>query len=333
MGKFCVFCGKPLEEGQECDCQKEVVPKETPVDERAQPENVLETPEEAELRESEEQQPERPQQSGETPVQVNVQQAYDGQLPEEAETEPEKTEPQQTSVQIRPQSYMIPKKESGPFANYVKRCWVILTHFFAHPVQIIRIAAEKKDCTAGILFWIINAIIAGMIPAVGVPRVLKTILGSYVMQYIDYPVGLVWLEGSLSSLLWTAILSVLAFAFAKAMRSHASFKSVMGAVGVSCIGTAAINVISWLLIMISPGFGICFYLFTQALAMVLLYIALAKSLGVGQDKALYCLLIAVAIVGLMMALYISGTVGSVIDNLLESTLGGYGGFGSSGLLR
>lgn len=331
MSKFCIFCGKPLEEGQECGCQKNIETEEMAAKEEQVQVNETIQPEENVLSETQQEPPEEREQETETPqppeetVQVNVARAYDGQLP----TEPvqEIPAPRQAAVQIRPQSYMIPRKENGKFVNYVKRCWVILTRFFAHPVQIIRIAAEKKDVAAGLFFWILNAVIAGLLSAVGVPQMLKRFLGASVMQFIDFPTGLMWLEGVLMSLGWTAALSVLAFAFAKAMHSRASFKSVIGAVGVSCIGTMAITLISWLLMIISPELGLCIYLLTQGLGLVLLYVALAQSLGIGQDKTVYCLLIGLAIVGVLMAICISGALSEVMDSLRGSTQGSFGGFG------
>ena len=335
MSKFCIFCGKPLEEGQECGCQQNIETEAVAAEEEPGQENEsIWQPETVSTEEIQGQQPlqevemeqvaETPQLQEET-VQVNIGQAYDGQLPQEPA--PENPVPSQSAVQIRPQSYMIPRKENGRFTNYVKRCWVILTRFFAHPVQIIRIAAEKKDVAAGLFFWILNAIIAGILPAFGVPQMLKRFLGTSVMQFVDFPAGWIWLEGVLISLAWTASLGVLAFAFAKAMHSRASFKSVVAAVGVSCIGTAAITLISWLLMIVSPEFGLCIYLFTQALGLVLLYAALTQSLGIGQDKTVYCLLIALAIVGLLMAIYISGTLAEVMDSLRGSTQGSFGSFG------
>ena len=315
MDKFCVFCGKPLEEGKACDCQTKIEPEV----EKAMPETV---------------QPDEAAQPQEESVQVNIQQAYDGRLPEESE-KPEM--PPQTAVQIRPQSYMIPQKESGAFGNYVKRCWVILTRFFANPVQIMRIAAEKKDAAAGVLFWIINAVLAGLLPAVGAPLLLKRLAGPSVMQMFDFSVGGLWLESTLLNIIWTAALSALTFAFAKAMRSRASFKSVMGAVGVSCIGTAAITLISFLITLIAPGFGLCFYLCVHGIALVLLYAAFAQSLDVGYSKTLYCLLYALAAIGLLLALYVTGMI-MEIQGVIGSASGGYGGYGGfggfdSGLLR
>lgn len=324
MDKFCVFCGKPLEEGQTCDCQTkiesepaEAMPGTSQPDEAVQLDGTAQ-PDEAV----------QPQQQEES-VQVNIRQAYDGRLPENTE-EPEL--PPQTAVQIRPQSYMIPQKECGAFRNYVKRCWVILTRFFANPVQIIRIAAEKKDAAAGVLFWVIGAILTGLLPAVGTPLLLEKIVGASVLRMIDFSaVRLCYTTASLN-ILWTAALSALTFAFAKAMRSRASFKSVMGAVGVSYIGTAAITLISFLITLIAPGFGLFFYLCVQGITLVLLYIAFAQSLDIGYSKTLYCLLYALAAIGLLLALYVSGVVMEIAHSIAGSAFGSLGGF-NGGLLR
>lgn len=292
MDKFCAFCGKPLEEGKACDCGGE------PMRENAVEPEVTER---------------------EASVQVNVGAAYDGKLPEQTEEQQQSAEPMRhNAVQIRPQTYMIPKRESSVPANYAKRCRVIFTRFFAHPVQIIRVAAEKEDVTAGLFFWILYAAVSGLIPAFGIPCMMKQIVGAQLMRYIDYPMGLMWVQGFLVALGSVALLTVAAFVFAKAMHSRASFRSVVASVGVSTVGMTTLTAIAWILMLIAPGFGLCMYLLGGGFSMVLFYLAFARAFGIGQNKTLYCLLMALTVVGLVMTL----VIGDVVTEMTESLAGG-----------
>lgn len=300
MDKFCVFCGKPLAEGEACDCGGDVERK------NAAEEDVTKQ---------------------EPSVQVNVGAAYDGRLPEQTEVQPQPLEqPTETAsrgeLQIRPQAYMIPKREKSVPANYVKRCRVIFTRFFAHPVQIIRIAAEKEDATAGLFFWILYAAVSGLIPAFGIPRVMKQIVGAQLMRYIDYPMGLMWVQGFLVALGSAALLTVAAFVCAKAMHSRATFRSVAASVGVSAVGMTALTVIAWILMLIAPGFGLCMYLLGGGFSLVLFYLAFARAFGIGQNKTLYCLLIALTVVGLVMTLAIGGIATEIAESLTGNLFGG-----------
>lgn len=298
MDKFCVFCGKLLAEGEACDCGGDAVRENT-----AEEEVTKQEPS----------------------VQVNVGAAYDGRLPEQAEV-PSAERPIETAsrgeLQIRPQAYMIPKREKSVPANYVKRCRVIFTRFFAHPVQIIRVAAEKEDVTAGLFFWILYAAVSGLIPAFGIPRVMKQIVGAQLMRYIDYPMGLMWVQGFLVALGSAALLTVAAFVCAKAMHSRATFRSVVASVGVSAVGMTALTVIAWILMLIAPGFGLCMYLLGGGFSLVLFYLAFARAFGIGQNKTLYCLLIALTLVGLVMTLAIGGIASEIAESLTGNLFGG-----------
>lgn len=327
MEKFCVYCGKPLQEGQTCDCQKEaqansqqqgVEEAEKQAETQAQPVSEIQ----AETADAV-QKPEQLEAKSEA-VQLNTGSAYDGTLPEGESTQPPVQQTHQ-AVQIRPQSYVIPRKNNGTFANFVKRCWVILTQFFAHPVQIMHIAAEKKDYTAGLVFWVLNALLAGLVPAIMIPRLLENMMGSALLRILDIPAGWLFVEGMLVGLVWTASISMIALLAAKIMGSRASFKSVVGAVGVSCIGMAAVYLVVCLVSLVAPSMGLGVYIFLQMIGIVLLFVALTQSLEISQNRVVYCLFIALVVWAVLTALYCSllvADIAGIVRGVAQNGLGG-----------
>ena len=189
----------------------------------------------------------------------------------------------------------------------------------------MHIAAEKKDYTAGLVFWVLNALLAGLVPAIMIPRLLENMMGSALLRILDIPAGWLFVEGMLVGLVWTASISMIALLAAKIMGSRASFKSVVGAVGVSCIGMAAVYLVVCLVSLVAPSMGLGVYIFLQMIGIVLLFVALTQSLEISQNRVVYCLFIALVVWAVLTALYCSllvADIAGIVRGVAQNGLGG-----------
>lgn len=302
MGNFCTKCGKPLADGEVCNCQG-AAPQIDPAQQVAP-----------------QQQSAAPQQQYQQAPQQQYQQA-----------------PQQQYQQVPPQQYQQQYQQMAPqqsaASDYFKQFFNTALNVWKKPVTAGKEYVMSGKFTLAIGYLLVQAVLAVILGMVFEARSslanLAEIAGSSVgVTYVKVFFGTLFL-----SAIFSIMLAGLLLGFNLIAKNNMTFKNALCLVSVRSIVIAPAMVVALIIILINPLWGGVFSLIINIWG----FIAIVKALPVvseQSDNLLVHLITAAILIFVIIALIIMFTIGlecycpGVVSEI-KSALGMFSGSSSS----
>lgn len=302
MGNFCTKCGKPLADGEVCNCQG-AAPQIDPAQQAAP-----------------QQQSAAPQQQYQQAPQQQYQQA-----------------PQQQYQQVPPQQYQQQYQQMAPqqsaASDYFKQFFNTALNVWKKPVTAGKEYVMSGKFTLAIGYLLVQAVLAVILGMVFEARSslanLAEIAGSSVgVTYVKVFFGTLFL-----SAIFSIMLAGLLLGFNLIAKNNMTFKNALCLVSVRSIVIAPAMVVALIIILINPLWGGVFSLIINIWG----FIAIVKALPVvseQSDNLLVHLITAAILIFVIIALIIMFTIGlecycpGVVSEI-KSALGMFSGSSSS----
>lgn len=303
MAKFCIHCGKPLEDGEVCSCQQNNAESTTPQPEATENQTPVE------------------EVSVEAPVNPTPQQTVS--------TENAENNTANTTVGNATKN-TTNSTSSNEFVEKLKLVFTKFTDYFKSPTGTVKEFAAKNDSLYGILMICTNLIVLFLLMLILINA------GSSTLSNIPL-IGI--LGGFLSNsafsiaLMFTAIFAAYYFAMAgmlvlttKSMfKGTMTFRQSVSIVGVNAFINAVVLIVAVILMLISPTLGVIALYLGFLYSSLMEYVSYIEMADISSDKKAYALLI--SLIGVVLAVFITSTVmGSIVGASMSSSIGG--GFGN-----
>ena len=289
MGKFCTKCGRPLAEGEVCNCQsaapqpqaQPVAP--TPVEPTPAPQQgqyVQETPVA----------PVQPQYQQTAPqVQPQYQQAaQQGQPQYQQAAQQGQPQYQQAAPQMQPQYQQMAPQQPSAAGTYFKELWSTALNIFKAPATEGKKYVAEGKFKFAIGYMVVQAVLAVILGMTFEGRSGLATLGSYDFWSGSTDTGMVALAyvkvffiTLVLSALFSVMLAGLILGFNAIAKNHMTFKNALCLASVRSIVLAPAMVVAWILTIINPFFGGFVSLIINIWGMV----AIMKALPVASEKA------------------------------------------------
>ncbi len=310
MGNFCTKCGKPLADGEVCNCQG-AAPQIDPAQQAAP-----------------QQQSAAPQQQYQQAPQQQYQQAPQQQYQQA---------PQQQYQQVPPQQYQQQYQQMAPqqsaASDYFKQFFNTALNVWKKPVTAGKEYVMSGKFTLAIGYLLVQAVLAVILGMVFEARSslanLAEIAGSSVgVTYVKVFFGTLFL-----SAIFSIMLAGLLLGFNLIAKNNMTFKNALCLVSVRSIVIAPAMVVALIIILINPLWGGVFSLIINIWG----FIAIVKALPVvseQSDNLLVHLITAAILIFVIIALIIMFTIGlecycpGVVSEI-KSALGMFSGSSSS----
>lgn len=310
MGNFCTKCGKPLADGEVCNCQG-AAPQIDPAQQAAP-----------------QQQSAAPQQQYQQAPQQQYQQAPQQQYQQV---------PQQQYQQVPPQQYQQQYQQMAPqqsaASDYFKQFFNTALNVWKKPVTSGKEYVMSGKFTLAIGYLLVQAVLAVILGMVFEARSslanLAEIAGSSVgVTYVKVFFGTLFL-----SAIFSIMLAGLLLGFNLIAKNNMTFKNALCLASVRSIVIAPAMVVALIIILINPLWGGVFSLIINIWG----FIAIVKALPVvseHSDNLLVHLITAAILIFVIIALIITFTIGlecycpGVVSEI-KSALGMFSGSSSS----
>ena len=310
MGNFCTKCGKPLADGEVCNCQG-AAPQIDPAQQAAP-----------------QQQSAAPQQQYQQAPQQQYQQAPQQQYQQA---------PQQQYQQVPPQQYQQQYQQMAPqqsaASDYFKQFFNTALNVWKKPVTAGKEYVMSGKFTLAIGYLLVQAVLAVILGMVFEARSslanLAEIVGSSVgVTYVKVFFGTLFL-----SAIFSIMLAGLLLGFNLIAKNNMTFKNALCLVSVRSIVIAPAMVVALIIILINPAWGGVFSLIINIWG----FVAIVKALPVvseQSDNLLVHLITAAILIFVIIALIIMFTIGlecycpGVVSEI-KSALGMFSGSSSS----
>ena len=263
MGNFCTRCGRPLAEGEICNCQSVA-----PQSQQNMHEQVTASAQQA-----------APQyQQAMSQGQTQYQQAGPQGQPQY----------QQAGPQGQPQYHQMAPQQPSAAANYFKKLWSTALDVFKAPVTAGKKYVADGDFKLALGYLVVQAILAMILGMTFEARSGLATLGSYDFWSGSTNAGAVafsyvkvFFITIILSALFSAMLAGLLLAFNCIAKNRMTFKNALCLASVRSIVLAPAMVVTWLLILINPVFGGFISIIINIWGMV----AIIKALPIASEKA------------------------------------------------
>lgn len=300
MAKFCIHCGKPLEEGEVCSCQQ------------ATDENTVPQPEATE---------------NQTPVE---------DIQAETPVTPTPQQTANTTGTANNTSYNTAgsaqnNAQSNEFVEKLKLVFTKFADYFKSPTGTVKEFAAKNDSMYGILMICTNLIILFLLSLILINS------GADALRSIPFIGGIGGLLGDSAfsiALLITAIFAAYFFAMAgmlvlttKTMfKGTMKFSQAVSIVGVNAFINAVVLIVAIILMLISPTLGLIVLYLGFIYSSLIEYVSYIEMADISSDKKAYALLI--TLIGVILAVFIaSNLMGAIVGSSFSNSINS--GFGSS----
>ena len=306
MGNFCTKCGKPLADGEVCNCQG-AAPQIDPAQQAAP-----------------QQQSAAPQQQYQQAPQQQYQQAPQQQYQQA---------PQQQYQQVPPQQYQQMAPQQSAASDYFKQFFNTALNVWKKPVTAGKEYVMSGKFTLAIGYLLVQAVLAVILGMVFEARSslanLAEIVGSSVgVTYVKVFFGTLFL-----SAIFSIMLAGILLGFNLIAKNNMTFKNALCLASVRSIVIAPAMVVALIIILINPLWGGVFSLIINIWG----FIAIVKALPVvseQSDNLLVHLITAAILIFVIIALIIMFTIGlecycpGVVSEI-KSALGMFSGSSSS----
>lgn len=299
MAKFCIHCGKPLEEGEVCSCQQNNAESTTPQPESTENQTPVE------------------EVSTETPVNPTPQQAAS-------------TESADNNTTNNTTGNATGNASSNEFVEKLKLIFTKFTDYFKSPTGTVKEFAAKNDSLYGILMICTNLIVLFLLMLILINASSSALSIIPVMGFLG---GFLSNSAFSIALMFTAIFAAYYFAMAgmlvlttKSMfKGTMTFRQSVSIVGVNAFINAVVLIVAVILMLISPTLGAIALYLGFLYSSLMEYVSYIEMADISSDKKAYALLI--SLIGVILAVFIASTVmGSIVGASMSGSIGG--GFGN-----
>ena len=318
MGNFCTKCGKPLADGEVCNCQG-AAPQIDPA-QQAAPQQQSAAPQQQYQQAPQQQYQQAPQQQYQQAPQQQYQQA-----------------PQQQYQQVPPQQYQQQYQQMAPqqsaASDYFKQFLNTALNVWKKPVTAGKEYVMSGKFTLAIGYLIVQAVLAVILGMVFEARSSLANLA----EFAGSSVGLTYVKVFFGTLFLSAIFSImlagLLLGFNLIAKNNMTFKNALCLVSVRSIVIAPAMVVALIIILINPAWGGVFSLIINIWG----FVAIVKALPVvseQSDNLLVHLVTAAILIFVIIALIIMFTIGLEcycpgVMSEIKSALGMFSGSSSS----
>ena len=293
MGNFCTKCGKPLADGEVCNCQG-AAPQIDPA-QQAAPQQQSAAPQQQYQQAPQQQYQQAPQQQYQQAPQQQYQQA-----------------PQQQYQQVPPQQYQQQYQQMAPqqsaASDYFKQFLNTALNVWKKPVTAGKEYVMSGKFTLAIGYLLVQAVLAVILGMVFEARSSLANLA----EFAGSSVGVTYVKVFFGTLFLSAIFSImlagLLLGFNLIAKNNMTFKNALCLVSVRSIVIAPAMVVALIIILINPAWGGVFSLIINIWG----FVAIVKALPVvseQSDNLLVHLVTAAILIFVIIALIIMFTIG------------------------
>ena len=293
MGNFCTKCGKPLADGEVCNCQG-AAPQIDPA-QQAAPQQQSAAVQQQYQQAPQQQYQQAPQQQYQQAPQQQYQQA-----------------PQQQYQQVPPQQYQQQYQQMAPqqsaASDYFKQFLNTALNVWKKPVTAGKEYVMSGKFTLAIGYLIVQAVLAVILGMVFEARSSLANLA----EFAGSSVGLTYVKVFFGTLFLSAIFSImlagLLLGFNLIAKNNMTFKNALCLVSVRSIVIAPAMVVALIIILINPAWGGVFSLIINIWG----FVAIVKALPVvseQSDNLLVHLVTAAILIFVIISLIIMFTIG------------------------
>ena len=323
MGNFCTKCGKPLADGEVCNCQG-AAPQINPAQQAAPQQQYQQVP------------PQQYQQQYQQAPQQQYQQAPQQQY-QQAPQQQYQQAPQQQYQQVPPQQYQQQYQQMAPqqsaASDYFKQFLNTALNVWKKPVTAGKEYVMSGKFPLAIGYLLVQAVLAVILGMVFEARSSLANLA----EFAGSSVGVTYVKVFFGTLFLSAIFSImlagLLLGFNLIAKNNMTFKNALCLVSVRSIVIAPAMVVALIIILINPAWGGVFSLIINIWG----FVAIVKALPVvseQSDNLLVHLITAAILIFVIIALIIMFTIGlecycpGVVSEI-KSALGMFSGSSSS----
>ena len=293
MGNFCTKCGKPLADGEVCNCQG-AAPQIDPA-QQAAPQQQSAAPQQQYQQAQQQQYQQAPQQQYQQAPQQQYQQA-----------------PQQQFQQVPPQQYQQQYQQMAPqqsaASDYFKQFLNTALNVWKKPVTAGKEYVMSGKFTLAIGYLLVQAVLAVIL---GMVFEVRSSLAN-LAEFAGSSVGLTYVKVFFGTLFLSAIFSImlagLLLGFNLIAKNNMTFKNALCLVSVRSIVIAPAMVVALIIILINPAWGGVFSLIINIWG----FVAIVKALPVvseQSDNLLVHLVTAAILIFVIISLIIMFTIG------------------------
>ena len=304
MGNFCTKCGKPLADGEVCNCQG-AAPQIDPA-QQAAPQQQSAAPQQQYQQAPQQQYQQAPQQQYQQAPQQQYQQA-----------------PQQQYQQVPPQQYQQQYQQMAPqqsaASDYFKQFLNTALNVWKKPVTAGKEYVMSGKFTLAIGYLIVQAVLAVILGMVFEARSSLANLA----EFAGSSVGLTYVKVFFGTLFLSAIFSImlagLLLGFNLIAKNNMTFKNALCLASVRSIVIAPAMVVALIIILINPAWGGVFSLIINIWG----FVAIVKALPVVSEQSDNLLVHLIIMFTIGLECYCPGVVSEI-----KSALGMFSGSSS-----
>ena len=302
MGNFCTKCGKPLADGEVCNCQG-AAPQIDPAQQAAPQQQSAAV---------QQQYQQAPQQQYQQAPQQQYQQAPQQQYQQAPQQQYQQVPPQQQYQQVPPQQYQQQYQQMAPqqsaASDYFKQFLNTALNVWKKPVTAGKEYVMSGKFTLAIGYLIVQAVLAVILGMVFEARSSLANLA----EFAGSSVGVTYVKVFFGTLFLSAIFSImlagLLLGFNLIAKNNMTFKNALCLASVRSIVIAPAMVVALIIILINPAWGGVFSLIINIWG----FVAIVKALPVvseQSDNLLVHLVTAAILIFVIIALIIMFTIG------------------------
>ena len=300
MAKFCVYCGKQLEDGAECDCAQSQVAKQA----QAQQQQAQAYQQQAQAAQQQAQAQQQQAQAYQQQAQAYQQQAY-----QQAQQQQAYQQAQQQQAYQQP--YVAPAP--NPAVQAIGAAFKSLTTIVNKPIESLQAFVKAQNFIAALILIGGQALVAAFF-TIALAGSLK--IGEIVN------LAAVFFETFAFSLVLSAVLFGMIFLLTIIFKGKTDAKTLLCVVAVRSVIVIPFMVLGLLIGLANAGIGIGLFIICEFFAMFYMYAAMRFASNLPESKLMFVIPIAMTIVLIVLVLIMQGLAKSMISDFIGNAFGG-----------
>lgn len=305
MAKFCVYCGKQLEDGAECDCAQSQVAKQA----QAQQQQAQAQQQQAQAQQQQAQAQQQQAQAAQQQAQAYQQQAQAYQ--QQAQAYQQQAYQQAQQQQAYQQPYVAPAP--NPAVQAIGAAFKSLTTIVNKPIESLQAFVKAQNFIAALILIGGQALVAAFFTI--------ALAGSLKMGEI-VNLAAVFFETFAFSLVLSAVLFGMIFLLTIIFKGKTDAKTLLCVVAVRSVIVIPFMVLGLLIGLANAGIGIGLFIICEFFAMFYMYAAMRFASDLQESKLMFVIPIAMTIVLIVLVLIMQGLAKSMISDLIGNAFGG-----------
>ena len=301
MAKFCVYCGKQLEDGAECDCAQSQVAKQAQAYQQAQQQQA----------QAYQQQAQAYQQQAQQAYQQQAQQQQAQAYQQQAQAYQQQAYQQAQQQQAYQQPYVAPAP--NPAVQAIGAAFKSLTTIVNKPIESLQAFVKAQNFIAALILIGGQALVAAFFTI--------SLAGSLKMGEI-VNLAAVFFETFAFSLVLSAVLFGMIFLLTIIFKGKTDAKTLLCVVAVRSVIVIPFMVLGLLIGLANAGIGIGLFIICEFFAMFYMYAAMRFASNLPESKLMFVIPIAMTIVLIVLVLIMQGLAKSMISDLIGNAFGG-----------